>query len=92
MANSDPVEDAREILDNVNGTEDPVAVFAGDEKGDIHGTVQLGDHGPNAHIHLMATYLASLEEKTDQDLNTLAQLILEEAHSIGEGDGYMVVD
>lgn len=36
MADSDPVDDARQILDNVNGTHDPVAVFAGDEAGDIH--------------------------------------------------------
>jgi len=92
MSDSDPVEDARQILDNVEGTEDPVAVFAGDDQGDIHGTVQMGDYGPKAHIHLMAAYLASLEEKTNQDLNVLAQLVLEEAQSIGEGDDYMIVD
>ena len=91
MTDSEPesIQNARRILD-ASHEEIPLALFALHGNG-IEGTVHYGNQGPEAHVKLLGTYLAALEQKTDQDAQTLASLALQEAESIGDDD-YMVTE
>ena len=91
MSDSEPnsIQDARQIID-ASHENIPFGLFALHGNG-IEGVVHYGNQGPEAHIKLLGTYLASLDQKTNQDVETLASLVIEEAQSVGDGD-YMVTE